>query len=211
MGSRPFLEEFGVTATSLHEPASTLTPDPSTTFNPGIPPEEVERARLESYEAGYKAGWDDAAQAETENQGRIGAEFARNLQDLGFTFHEARSHVMQALEPLLQGMVERVLPKLVSHTMGQKILEELLPIATDAADTPIEVVVNPSSRSALEPMLADAVVPITLVEEPSLAEGQVFLRSGKIERHIDFVDAVDRIGAAINALYDLNEKAFGNG
>jgi flagellar assembly protein FliH len=173
---------------------------------------DLEKARLAGYEAGYKAGWDDASRGQAEDQSRIGAEFARNLQDLGFTFHEARAHVMHALEPLLSGMVSRVLPRLVSETMGQTIVEEILPLADNAADLPIEVVVSPSSRPALETLLAQSVsVPFALVEEASLAEGQVFLRSGKIERHIDFTTAVDRIGAAISGLYELNEKAFKNG
>ncbi|OIP84228.1 MAG: flagellar biosynthesis protein [Rhodobacterales bacterium CG2_30_65_12] len=207
MSARLFLEEF-----TPNPPApSPASPAPATTMATAASPEIVEQARLEGYEAGYKAGWDDAVRVEGESQGRIGAEFARNLQDLGFTFHEARSHVMQALEPLLTGMVERVLPELVSRTVGQTIVEELLPLASQAADAPIDVVVSPASRAALEPMLRDAAVPFTIVEEPTLAEGQVFLRSGKIERHIDFASAVDQIGTAINGLYQLNEKAFRNG
>jgi flagellar biosynthesis/type III secretory pathway protein FliH len=210
MSSRLFLEEFDMSARAPARPEA----DPNSPVVPSLPgptAEMVEQARLDGYEAGYKAGWDDAARAESEGQGRIGAEFSRNLQDLGFTFHEARSHVMHMLEPLLAGMVERVLPELVSRTVGQSIVEELLPLASLAADTPIEVVVSPASRPAIEPMLAAAAVPFSLVEEPTLAEGQVFLRSGQIERHIDFTDAVDRIGAAINGLYELNEKAFRNG
>jgi flagellar assembly protein FliH len=197
------LEEFdsAVPGASAHSADGTVP----------VTPEMVEQARLLGYESGYKAGWDDATRAEAEAQGRIGAEFARNLQDLGFTFHEARAHVMQALEPLLAGMVGRVLPELVSRTIGQTIIEELMPLASTAADAPIEVVVSPASLPALEPMLAAANVPFTLVEEPSLAEGQVYLRSGKLERHIDFGRAVDQIGAAINGLYELNEKAFRNG
>lgn len=174
--------------------------------------EALEQARLAGYETGYQAGWDDAARAESDEQSRIGAEFARNLQDLGFTFHEARSHVMHALEPLLSGMVEKVLPRLVAETIGQTIVEELLPLAAAAADTPIEVVVNPAGRAALELMLAEnASVPINLVEEPTLAEGQVYLRSGNAEKHIDFTGAVDKIGTAISGLYQLNERAFQNG
>jgi flagellar biosynthesis/type III secretory pathway protein FliH len=204
MPGRLRLENFDTTTATADAPASGGAA-------PGPTPELIEHARLEGYESGYKAGWDDATRAEAEAQGRIGAEFARNLQDLGFTFHEARSHVMHALEPLLTTMVERVLPDLVARTIGQTIIEELLPLASEAADVPIEVVVCPASRPALEPMLAGAKLPFTLVEEPTLAEGQVYLRSDQAERHIDFTDAVDRIGAAISGLYDLNEKAFQNG
>lgn len=210
MPSRLFLEEFDNGPPRPGQAPSERI-DAADRTAPEFTAEAVDRARLEGYEAGYKAGWEDAVRAEAETQGRIGAEFARNLQDLGFTFHEARSHVMQALEPLLTGMVERVLPELVSRTVGQTIVEELLPLASQAAGTPIEVVISPASREALEPLLEKSAIPLTIVEEPTLAEGQVFLRAGKTEHRIDFVDAVDRIGAAINALYELNEKAFRNG
>jgi len=204
--SSAFLEDFDTA------PTPRPMPDASAPAPVSAGAAELEKARLEGYESGYQAGWDDANRAETEDQSRIGAEFARNLQDLGFTFQEARAHVMHALEPLLSGMVERVLPRLVSDTIGQTIVEELMPLAADAADAPIEVVVSPASRPALEGFLARAVsVPFALVEEPTLTEGQVFLRSGKLERHIDFTSAVDRIGAAISGLYELNERAFQNG
>jgi len=200
--TRPLLEDFQAA------PAA-----PTERTAPGSAShEEVEAARLEGYEAGYKAGWDDASRTLSEDQSRIGAEFARNLQNLGFTFQEARAHVMHALEPLLAGMIERVLPRLVSDTIGHTIVEELLPLASDAADAPIEIVVSPASRPALEGLLADTVsVPFDLIEEATLAEGQVFLRSGRIERHIDFTSAVERIGAAVRGLYELNERAFQNG
>ncbi len=173
--------------------------------------EALEKSRLVGYESGYQAGWDDAVRSEADEQERIGAEFARNLQDLGFTFHEARSHIMHALEPLLSGIVEKVLPRLVSETMGQAIIEELLPLASIAADTPIEVVVAPTSRAILEPMLAASVVPFILIEEPTLAEGQAFLRSGEAEKQIDLTGTVEKIGYAINDLFTINEKVFKNG
>ncbi|HGG04004.1 MAG TPA: flagellar biosynthesis protein, partial [Aliiroseovarius sp.] len=96
----------------------------------GFTVEDLEQSRLAGYETGFKAGWDDAIRTETDEQARIGVEFARNLQDLGFTFNEARSHVMHALEPLLTSIVTTVLPKLVSETIGQTIVEELLPLAS---------------------------------------------------------------------------------
>ncbi|SMH43088.1 flagellar biosynthesis protein [Maritimibacter sp. HL-12] len=208
---RPLLEDFaaGVDA-PMEGPGSAGGAIPGPANAPSN--ELVEASRLEGYEAGYQAGWDDALRAQAEEQGRIGAEFARNLQDLGFTFQEARSHVMHALEPLLSGMVEKVLPRLISETIGQTIIEELMPLAATAADAPIEVVVSPASLPVLHELLAKTIsIPFELVEEPSLAEGQVFLRSGNLERHIDFTTAVDRIGAAINSLYELNEKAFNHG
>ncbi len=207
---RPLLEDFDAGPGARQDPYSPSREATPATTDPSA--ESMEKWRLEGYEAGYQAGWDDATRAQADDQSRIGAEFARNLQDLGFTFQEARTHVMHALEPLLAGMVDRVLPRLVSDTIGQTIVEELLHLASAAVDTPIEVVVSPASRPVIETFLTQAAsVPFALIEEATLAEGQVFLRSGKLERQIDFSTAVDRIGAAISGLYELNEKAFQNG
>ncbi len=173
---------------------------------------EIEAVRLAGYEAGYQAGWDDAAHADDENHNRISAEFARNLQDLGFTFHEARSHVMKSLEPLLASMIEKVLPSLVSDTIGQAIIEEILPLAAEAADNPIQVLIYPNGREMLDTLLAqNATVPIEVIEEDTLADGQVYIRMGNTEKQIDLSGAVHRIGEAITGLYAINEKALQNG
>ncbi|UWP98244.1 FliH/SctL family protein [Aliiroseovarius crassostreae] len=173
---------------------------------------DLEKARLEGYEVGYQAGWDDAIRAGDEDKSQISAEFARNLQDLGFTFHEARSHIMKSLEPLLANMVEKVLPSLVSDTIGHAIVEEILPLAADAADSPMQVVIYPGGRDMLEALLSqNTSVPIELIEEETLAEGQVYIRMGATEKQIDLSGAIHRIGEAISGLYQINEKAKQNG
>ena len=185
---------------------------PQATIEKGPSPAEVEQIRMAGYEQGYKAGWDDAVKSEAEEQSRIGAEFARNLQDLGFTFHEARTHVMQALEPLLSEIVNKVLPELVSETLGQTVLEQLLPMAEDASDTPVQIVVSPHSRPAIQRFVDESLtIPMEIIEEPSLADGQVYLRMGELEKKIDMDAAVDRIGQAINTVYALNEEALKHG
>lgn len=201
------LEEF-TTQTVADKPARTMP----TEMASNVQAEDVEKARLAGYESGYQAGWDDCVKTELDEQERIGAEFARNLQDLSFTFHEARSHIMQGLEPLFAGILEKILPTLVSNTIGQTLVEELIPLASQAADIPIEIVVPPSARATIEPiLLAASTVPFELLEEETLAEGQVFLRTGKTEKHIDLTGAIQRISQAINDLYDLNDKAFQHG
>lgn len=200
------LEDFDQQTTGTLVPAPTMPPPPL------VSEADLEAARLAGYEAGYQAGWDDAAKAGDEAKDRIGAEFARNLQDLGFTFHEARSHVMKSLEPLLASMVEKVLPSLVSDTIGQAIIEEILPLAADAADTPIQVIIYPNGREMLDALLAqNTSVPIEVIEEDTLAEGQVYIRMGNTEKQIDLNGAVHRIGEAITDLYALNEKAINHG
>lgn len=203
------LEDFSITSQPASQPPLTQR-DTDGAATPLVPTEEeIEAKRMAAYEQGYKAGWDDATRAENEQQTRIGAEFARNLQDLSFTFHEARAHIMKALEPLLKEMTSKVLPQLVSETLGQKIVEELLPMAEAASDSPIKIVVSPASRPAIQRLIDDSLtIPLDIMEEPSLADGQVYLQMGGLEKKIDMDATLEKIMNAIDAVYALNEEAI---
>ena len=203
------LEDFGSGKPAKRQTAPAAEAPPPPTAQPAV---DIEAEKMAAYEKGYKAGWDDASSAQSEDESRIGVEFARNLQELGFTFHEARNHVMRAMEPLLSEVVAKVLPSIVSDTIGQTIMEELLPMAETASDAPIEVVISPASRASLERLLDEkTAIPLTIIEEETLAEGQVYLRMGSVERQIDMTATVDKIGHAIQAVYELNDEAMKHG
>ncbi len=178
----------------------------------GVKPDTAEVARIAAYEQGYSAGWDDGSNAAGDDQTRMSTEFSHNLQDLGFTFHEAKSHVIHSLSPLLLALADKLLPELVARTLGQKILEEIIPLAELAAETPIQLVVAPSNRAALEPLLATATAcPLEITEEPTLGPGQVYLRSGKIEKHIDLESVIQTLSDAIATVEQGSQGAFAHG
>lgn len=165
----------------------------------------LEEAKLAAYDNGYQAGWDDAASAGSDDQGRIKADLARNLQALSFTYHEARQHILQALEPLMKSIVERILPATARSALAPLILETLRPIAARASEPPITVVLHPAARPALEAMLDQASgLPISLVEEETLGEGTAYIRFQSGETQIDLDDAVARIARAVQDFFALN-------
>lgn len=167
----------------------------------------LEDMRMQAFEQGYTAGWDDAAASQTDEQTRIKADFARNLQSLGFTFQEARMHVLRALQPLIQEIVTRLLPQVAREALASVALETLMPMADEMADAPVTLVLNPASRSAVQALLEQATgLPLTIVEEPTLGEGQVYLRLGDIETRIDLDAATTAITRAVSDFFDLNEK-----
>ena len=167
----------------------------------------LEEAKLSAYDSGYAAGWEDAAAAQITDQTRIGADLARNLQSLGFTYQEARMHVLRALEPLLQEMVGRLLPELARETLAPIVLDVLMPMAERMADAPVTLVLNPRARAAIEALLEQATgMPLTIVEESSLGEGQVYLRMGDAETQIDLDRATAEITAAVRGFFELPEK-----
>ncbi len=166
-----------------------------------------EETKLASYEAGYSAGWEDAAAAQSDDQSRIKADLSRNLQGLGFTSHEARMHVLRALEPLLHDMTTRLLPEMARESLAPMVLEMLMPMAEELADAPITLVLNPNVRAAVEALLGQATgLPLTIIEEPTLPESQVYLRLGNLETKVDLGKATADIAAAVRGFFDLSEQ-----
>lgn len=167
----------------------------------------LEEAKLASYDQGYSAGWEDAAAAQTDDQTKIGADLARNLQSLSFTYQEARLHVLRAIEPLMQEMVSRLLPVLAREALAPVVLEILMPLAEQMVDAPVSIVLNPAARGPVEELVAKVTsLPITLVEEPSLGEGQVYLRLGAVETQIDLDRATAEIATAVRGFFEIPDR-----
>ena len=190
------LEDFEIVPT----PPSAILPEQVSKIN-------AEAEKMSAYEQGYQAGWDDAVQAQLRDQARISADFARNLQDLSFTFFEARTHVIQSMEPLMMQMLETVFPSLMAEALGGRLIDEMSEMVAQSADNPIELLISPISRPALETLMQGSEIPaFRIKEEPTLAEGQAFLRMGHVERQIDLSTVTERMTTAIRSLFLLNQR-----
>ncbi len=199
MNPGQFLEDFGATRRE--------TVGAQTTGE-----DEIEALKLDAFEKGYRDGWDDSLKAQTEDQTRVSADLERNLQDLSFTFHEARQHILTAIHPLLNQLVDLVLPNLARETMGPRIVEELRRVAENSVDQRVEIVTAPASRPALDRLMdQDFGFPVDVTQDDSLGEGQVLLRLGSGEHQIDMDRVIDDIKAAVAGFIDENnrESAYG--
>jgi flagellar assembly protein FliH len=164
--------------------------------------------RLAIYEQGYAAGWEDAQTALAGDQNRARADLARNLQSLSFTYHEARGHILRALAPLMETVVSRILPDIAREALPSTVLETLMNAAEDIVDAPVTIVLNPASRPAVETLLSQATgLPVTLRDEPTLAEGQVYIRLGDSETQVDLDRAVSEVAAAVRNFFTLENGA----
>lgn len=173
----------------------------------GTGPDLDEEARLAAYEKGYAAGWDDALASQAEDQQRIRTELARHLQAISFTFHEARSHMLRSVGPVLVEMAARILPRMARQTIGATVLETLMPELEQASKTPITILVNPAERATVEAVFTSvAGLPVELRDEPSLGESQVFILRGETEMRIDLDRAIAEIEAALRAYLEMAEQ-----
>jgi len=164
--------------------------------------ELIEEQKLQSFEEGYRAGWDDAVKAEAEDSARLNGEFAQNLQDIGFTYHEAVTKLSTALDPILTSMVERVLPRISQGTLSFHIVDQLKEIAEQALGEPIKIVLSPANEEIIN-SLPSTYLPEQFALKPdvSLADDEVFIQLGILERQIDFEPVIDGVSKATEAFF----------
>lgn len=162
----------------------------------------IEQAKLAAYEQGYAAGWDDGVASQAEDQTRLRADLARSLQGLSFTYQEARTHVLRALEPLIEAMLSRLLPATAHAALAPMVIETLRPLAADFAGSPVLIYIHPGSRPAVAALLSDGdALPVNLVDEPMLGEGQAVLRLGQIEARVDLDAAMAAVAEAVRQFF----------
>lgn len=190
---------------ALHLEVFDTAPASDGTPRPLVEATVVEEVKVTSFEQGYSAGWDDAVAAQQGDQTRIRADLARNLQSLSFTFQDARSHVLQAIRPLILEMVNRLLPEVARETLAPIVLDAVMPLADTLADAPLTLVLNPAARGQVEDLLARATgLPMVIDEEPTMPEGQVYFRFGSTETKVDLAQVTTDIAIAVRAFFNLN-------
>ena len=168
---------------------------------------DIEDARLHSYEAGYKAGWEDASAAHAAGQAELRADVARNLQAMSFTYHEARGQILRAIEPLLTDIAARLLPEVSRAVLPAQISAVLLPLAEQATEVPVTLVIHPDARADVEAFASlPSGLPIAIHETDALGPGQATLRLGEVETRIDMDGAVAATAALIRDFFELPRK-----
>lgn len=162
----------------------------------------IEEARLEGFDRGFKAGWEDATQAHQQDQMHVSAELARNLQDMSFTYHEARQAVMRDTETLFRGMVDVFLPKILPAALTTTLVERLLDATAQAGQACVEITIAPENVDRISEMIDGAVAPpLRILPEPSLGVGQAYLKFGDHEERIDLAATLTEIEAIIDDLF----------
>lgn len=183
-----------------------------TTEESGTETGPAEEAKIASYEQGYAAGWEDSAAAVTRLNETISADFSHSLQELSFTYHEAHGQILRAMEPLLREMVNGFLPEVARATLAPLIIGKCLEIATTLANIPVEIVISPTNRASLDALIADQIgLPVTIIEETSMAEGQAVIRFSEAETRLDVSEALHDAISAVDAFFYTRKRTQEHG
>lgn len=187
-------------------------PKPAEPIEPGVDPKLAESQRLEAFEEGYRAGWDDSVKAQQADSSQISSTLSQRLADLSFTYHEAHTAMTKSMMPLLEELVTAVLPKLARDHIGGHVAEQIQSLASEIGNTPVEVAVAPANRAAVEEVMdGDHGFPVSVIEDETLSDDQADIRFGQSERQIDLGDLVEQVRGAVDGLAVEPRRRTANG
>lgn len=176
------------------------------------PAEAQSRDMLETFEQGYKAGWEDAIRAKTDELTSVSADLARNLQDMSFTFHEARAAMLADIAPILEQIVTKAIPPLAHEALGLQIVEQLTELANEQDPADVEIRVSPNDEPAVQALLPESLTfPVTVIADSHVAKGQCQIRFGVLERQIDVEDVVQNLSQALAGFVHQSQREVVNG
>ncbi len=166
-----------------------------------LTPADTKVIEQKSFDEGYRDGWNDAFEEARNEDSKARSDIANALQELGFTYFEARQHIMGSFKPLLQAMMDSVLPHASHASLIPFVQQEMTKLA-EMVEPPVKVACAPANVAQLQDMLKQvAGAPVKIVPEETLTSFQVQLRYADGFSSVDTQQAVERIQAAIEEFF----------
>lgn len=197
---------------SLEEFGSDTQPSIGTSKNAaGSAPTEQDIA--EAYEKGYRAGWDDCLEGAQADQKHVAEAFGRRLGEAHVTVQDVRSKLLGGLKPLLADIVQKLLPSVAQIGFRDQLLDQIMDMAQQTLDAPIEVRVAEEELQAVKSLIERTpdVPEVRLVGDPALGVTQAQLKVGKTGRSIDIMDVIDNIESAFDTVLQADEEDLKHG
>lgn len=174
--------------------------------------DELENAQLTGFETGYQAGWDDAVKAKSEESEKLSVDLVQSVQDMSFTYQDAYSKLTSGMQPLMARFVTTVLPNVAQEALKSQILDQIDRLMETQLENVIELVVPLGKSAIFVEFIENKVrVPFAILEEPSLSEGQVYLRVNKQEREINIDAILTEVSEAVDAFVHATQPKVKNG
>ncbi|MDT0681673.1 hypothetical protein RM543_03170 [Roseicyclus sp. F158] len=171
---------------------------------PATDPQEAATAQQDAYEEGYAAALAEAEATRAADRQSAAADLAASLQSMAFSYHEARTAFLAEIEPLIAGILSRIVPEHLGAALGQTVAHLVRTSALDIAPA-AEVRVAPENVETVRDMLdTDESLPLKVMGEAGLGDGQAYVRLGDSERQIDLDAALEGIRAVISTYFSTS-------
>lgn len=173
---------------------------------------ELETEKLVAFESGYKSGWDDALSAQSQSNTSVGDEFAQSLQEISFSYHEARATLRKELCAAFKPVIAHLLPKMLQETFGQHVLEQIETLAQNTLERPIQITTSPQRMIALQALCEETLKePFVITPDENVDDDDVYLRLGAAEHEVAFGPWLEEIQNSLASFLENQSEESTNG
>lgn len=160
-----------------------------------------------TYEEGYEAGVQDALASQQAQINERIAKLVEGLDDLAFTYAEASTHILSALQNVVLDALQTILPTAANICLTdhiKKVVDQMLSVDPQAA---IQILASSEDLNDLQALVAPSLkFPLNVVEVPNQPQGHIVVTNGEIIQSIAIQEHCDAILEAIAGFFAENQK-----
>lgn len=163
----------------------------------------LEEERLSAFEQGYQAGWDDSIQAAGGMEKKALDDIAKALSSISSSRSETYSKLLLSLYPLINNLVDSVLPLILRESLGIRIKSIIHDFLEKNEADEIVVSIPESQRdvlSIIKPHLSEFPVRFSETHREEVAQISVGF-GGADELEIDSHHLVSQIKESIDQFF----------
>ena len=163
---------------------------------------QLEEFRLAAFESGYAAGWDDAISNQRSAQADAIETLTKRIEDLSYTFIEARAEMLAAVEPVFKALLDQVLPENTDVILAAALLDRLKEASKDRAGNSLDLVVPSGCAQFLSHAVTEqGGLKVLLVENAELSPEKATIKLHSHEEEIDLGELSAALREAIEATF----------
>lgn len=158
------------------------------------------------YEQGFADGIAATEAAREKSETRTLEDIAQTLADLDIGYAEARSAVLQSLNPLVQAICDSLLPTVEAEALAPQLIEMIEDAAKKASASHINIALSEADAARLTNLPTPDGITLSINADQSLTTGQAVIRSDNEENFLDLPRASETIRDALASLTDEAER-----
>lgn len=170
-----------------------------------------EPSQNQHYQSGYDDGHAAGLQAAHEEIAALSEQFVQTLNDVDFTYAEARKQVFDSLIPLMTEVVEKVLPHCVTNGFSNQIVDLLIQTAAKQTGTAITLQVHPSQHAAVAEASQNIAAEVIVQSDPTLSEYAARIKNGDAEQILDMDTVLTAISEILGAVHHSEDRTNTHG
>ena len=160
------------------------------------------------YERGYENGYAAGQSEALSDAERLQDQLVQAVADINFTYAEARSQLVQSLQPLFHTIIERVLPHCVENGFAGQLADQLSSMSSRSGSM-MCLHVHPDRLMSVTAALGSVSEAVEVAGDPDLTPYAAWIEHGGHETLMDvdgLLAGISETLGAINAYQEDDEQ-----